>query len=60
MACRGGRWTTTSEQFYYVAWAFYCFANEKAAVFEDDDLFLFSAATLLKKTHLVADAPLTR
>ena len=50
MACRGGRWSTTSERFYYVAWAFYCFATEKAAVLEDDGLFLSSAAALLEKT----------
>ena len=38
------------EQFYYVAWAFYCFAHGKAAVLEDDGFFLFPAATLLEKT----------
>ena len=52
MACRGGRWSTTSEQIYYVAWAFYCFAHGKAAVLEDEGLFLFSASTLFMKTLL--------
>ena len=47
---QGRRWSTTSEQFYYIAWAFYCFANKKAAVLEDDCLFLSVAAALLEKT----------
>ena len=50
MACRGGRWTTTSDQIYRVGWAFYCFANGKAAALEDDDVFLLVASTLIKKT----------
>ena len=52
VGCRGGRWNTTSEQFYYVAWAFYCFATVKAAVLEDDGLFFFPASTLVMKMLL--------
>ena len=52
MACRGGRWNTTSEQFYYVAWAFYCFATVKAEVREGVDLFFLSASTLVMKMLL--------
>ena len=60
MACRGGRWSTTSEQIYYVSWAAYCFATGKAAVLEFDDLFLSSAAALLKKTLFTLRAQSTK
>ena len=60
MGCRGGRWNTTSEQFYYVAWAFYCFAHGKAAVLEDDGLFLFSAAALVMKMLFTPRAQSTK
>ena len=53
-------WTTTREQFYYVVLAFYCFADGKAAVMEDEGRFvLISATTLLKMALFTAVLELT-